>query len=658
MNFLKDNKRLSFLYDNKNIWEYNIQAFVKNNGNETIFEYVLEDGFKITNIAKKYSAFDAYEWVTWFENTGKKPTKIISQLYDCDVSIPFGHAVKKKRTAYYPDPKNGTKIYAPKGSEWKADEFYCDVDALGEFGYSNHIHPGEVKEFKTTGGRSSQAFAPFFHVQHKDVSVVFAIGWTGQWNCFISREEKFINIKTKIEDTHFRLLPNEKIRTSSFVLMRNKGDFADTQNKWRRLIKTEFSLIGSSRRGQYAPLCAGIWGGMSSESVIKRIKTIKGNNLPFEYIWMDAGWYGSSEKESPDEFEGDWGSFTGDWSVNHTHHPDDLLDVRAEIEKAGMKFLLWFEPERVIYSTPIVAEHPEYFIGSPNEGENLILNLGNEQAWQYCFHVLGEKIEQLRIDCYRQDFNFNPLEYWRKNDAWDRQGITEIRHITGMYRLWDKLLERFPHLIIDNCASGGRRIDIETLRRSVPLWRSDFQCPANFPPEVSQMHNMSYATWIPYSGSGSGRDWGDKYRIRSCYAGGLTTNYTFSEKEPFGENPKQIEWIRKYMKEYLKVRPYFAADFYPLTENVSSNEAWSAAQYNRPEQQDGIVQIFKREKSPYPKAVFSLHGLSADKIYIFTDADDNSTFEMSGSYLMEQGFKIEINEKRVAKLFFYCEKQA
>ncbi len=115
------------------------------------------------------------------------------------------------------------------------------------------------------------------------------------------------------------------------------------------------------------------------------------------------------------------------------------------------------------------------------------MNLGDESAWNYCFDTLAELIEKLNLHYYRQDFNILPLPYWRKNDTQDRIGISEIKHIMGLYRLWDALLERFPHLMIDNCASGGRRIDIETLRRSVPLWRSDAQCPANYRCEIAQI---------------------------------------------------------------------------------------------------------------------------------------------------------------------------
>lgn len=171
---------------------------------------------------------------------------------------------------------------------------------------------------------------------------------------------------------------------------------------------------------------------------------------------MDAGWYGSDTKPRPDEFESNWPIHTGDWRIRPLIHLNALKDVSKAAHDSGMKLLLWFEPERVISTTPVAVQHPEYFLASDEEQSgNRLLNLGNPDAWDYCFNTISGNIEELGIDCYRQDFNFSPLSYWRKNDEFDRRGITEIKHINGMYRLWDALLERFPNLIIDNCASGG-----------------------------------------------------------------------------------------------------------------------------------------------------------------------------------------------------------
>ncbi len=113
------------------------------------------------------------------------------------------------------------------------------------------------------------------------------------------------------------------------------------------------------------------------------------------------------------------------------------------------------------------------------------------------------------IDVYRQDFNFEPLSRWQANDTPDRQGISEIEHVEGYLAFFDELRKRFPNLLIDTCASGGRRLDLETLRRAVPLWRSDYPYGAT----PMQMQTYGLSLWVPYFGTSAGSL--DPYTFRS-----------------------------------------------------------------------------------------------------------------------------------------------
>ena len=654
MDFLKNTRRFTFLYDGKEFWDCEMQVQTIAGGDCLTTEYTLPDGLRVTNFVRKYEKYGAYEWVNWFENSSSRPSGILAKLCDCDCELPFEADAPRPWTAYLPDTAKALKVYAPSGSTWKLDEFYCDVDKNEGGRFPNHLFPGEFREYAASGGRSSEERAPFFNISRQEKGVIVAIGWTGQWACRIDRSENAVRIRSGIEETAFRLLPGEKIRTSSIVLMPYDCGYTASQNRWRRLVKEHFSLIGKPGREQYVPFCATVWGGTTTETVLKGVHRIQENGMPFEYVWMDAGWYGGSKAPSHDAFEGDWASYTGDWRVNENIHPDGLRDVAAAIEGAGKKFLLWIEPERVRYNLPIVSEHPEYFIGPPDaQDQNRLLDLGNEAAWQYCYETVADLIETLGMSCYRQDFNMSPLKFWRMNDAADRKGITEIKHIMGLYRLWDALLERFPHLIIDNCASGGRRIDLETLRRSVPLWRSDAQCPANYAPEWAQVHNMTFSVWMPYSGTGTEREWGDVYGLRSAYAAGLTIKYIYSEKEEFGKDPRQVAWVKHYGEEYLKVRPYFSCDFFPLTEPISEKGGWIAWQFDRPEEYDGIVQVFRQVGSPCETACFALGNIQPGKTCTFTDADGGEGVVLTAEELAKNGFRIAIANQRTAKLYFY-----
>lgn len=631
---------------------------VEHNGRITRTVYECKGGLRLTTTVCRYTDYDAIDLVNEWENIGSEPSDIISELYDCDVVLPLPPCEPKLTgRAYLPQEGNAIKLYAPRGSDWSEIEFTCDVDRL----LGNHYlywfeNVGVKKSFFAVGGRSSDAAsAPFFNIKHgkQDVGYIAAVGWTGEWKADLERLEEGILFKSQIKDTHFRILPGEKFRTSSVTLMSYRGTAQDGQNKWRRFVKAHYAPIGKRQLPPTAPFCAGLWGGMSSDGCVERIRTVERERLPFDHYWMDAGWYGAGTQPSPDEYEGDWAQYTGNWEINPTRHPDGLQTVIDEIDKSDKRFLLWFEPERVRRDTPIAKEHPEYLLFLDDNDPNTLLNLGNEQAWQYCYDTLCELIERLHVSVYRQDFNFRPLAYWQAGDtAEDRRGITEIKHINGLYRLWDALLDRFPALLIDNCASGGRRIDVETLRRSVPLWRSDAQCPADPVPEMAQCHALSHSAWMPYSGTGTGRVWFDTYRFRSAYSPALTTNYTFSEKNAFGDDPQALAWLHRMCDEYLRVRPYLTEDVYPLTTPSAAKDVWSAVQYHAPETGSGVVQVFRREHSPYETACFALHALDPAATYTLEDAD-GASFTVDGRELTERGLCLHIEDKRAARIYFY-----
>ena len=654
MEFLKNNKRFSFKLDGINCWETDYSVKINEKENEIVTEYLFDGKLKITNIAKKYPDFNGYEWVNYIENISNVPTGIISELWDCDCAFPIKHEDEFFRTAYIPDSQTATRIFAPKGSLCEIDEFTCDADRMFENYRNNHLRVGKKKNYATKGGRSCEDFAPFFNVHKDGTGYFFAVGWTGQWNAEIERETDRLIFRSKIEDTNFKVLPGEKFHTSSVVVMAYEADVTESHNKWRRFIKKHFSLIGQPGREKHGPLCAKIWGGMKSELVLDRIEKIKKNKFPYEYVWMDAGWYGENTTPSPDEFEGDWYIHVGDWRVSKNIFPNGLEEVSKAIHDAGMKFLLWLEPERAKAMVPAVQDHPEYFLSDGNEkNTNRLLNLGNPEAFEYIKNILVEMIEKLKVDCYRQDFNFYPLDFWRNNDADDRRGITEIKHINGLYKLWDILLDKFPNLLIDNCSGGGRRLDIEMFRRSIPLWRSDFQCAANYDIIGSQCHNISFNTWMPYSGTSTARGY-DEYRIRSSYGAALASDHSFSAKEEYVDIPEKIEFLKKYLKEYLKIRPYFSEDFYSLTQFSDKEDTWCATQFNRPSEKDGMIQVFRREKSPYETATFELCAINENADYLFTDLDGGE-FKISGKALKEKGFEISLKEKRKAKIFVYKE---
>ncbi|MBQ8758969.1 MAG: alpha-galactosidase, partial [Clostridia bacterium] len=412
----------------------------------------------------------------------------------------------------------------------------------------------------------------------------------------------------------------------------------DKYNKFRKLMKNHFSYK-CNRESLFANE---LWGGLPSEEMKKRLGEYKKYGIRFEDIWIDAGWYGRCSK-CDEAFSGDWFKFTGEWDVNTRVHPGLLRDVADSAKECGANLMLWFEPERAVEGTKVPSEHPEWFLKLPGS-DSLLLNYGNKEAFDYIYGVLSYYVKELGLSCYRQDFNIPLDALFKANETENRVGVLEIKHITGMYALWDKLHAEFPNLLIDNCSSGGRRFDIETLRRSIAFFRSDYQCNFNEHSDTLQSHNAGLSKYLPYGGCTS-KTLGDTYAARSSFSpswGAAFYNAVFQSM-----NEEDFKWAKEITEEYRRIRKYMSCNFHNHGAEVFDESAWAIWQYHDDETDSGIVMAFRRAKSPFDNVTLELKELTADKKYAFTNLNDFTEFEGSNK------LKIELPEKKSSVVFEY-----
>ena len=371
------------------------------------------------------------------------------------------------------------------------------------------------------------------------------------------------------ELTHFKLLPGEEIRTPMVVLQFWRGDRLRSQNLWRRWMMAHSMprAEGKLPPPQFVASSSRAYGemiGANEQNQIMHIDRYREEGLKLDYWWMDAGWY--VQKSGWPE--------VGTWEVDPQRFPRGLRPISDYAHSKGMGIVVWFEPERVAAGTWLTKNHPAWILGGEKGG---LLNLGNPEAWSWLLDHVDRMITRERIDWYRQDFNMDPLGFWRDHDAADRQGITEIRHVTGLLTYWDELRRRHPNLKIDCCASGGRRNDVETLRRAVPLWRTD----CAFEPVGTQSHTYGISSWIPYSGTGTVACSGAGY-----YGGGRTpvepyafwSNAAPSLGSGIDLRVKTIDYaaLRRLLGQWRSVAPYYYGDYYPLTPYSLEATDWVA----------------------------------------------------------------------------------
>ncbi len=583
-------------------------------------------GLRVTCEAEVFTDFPAVEWVLYLENTGEADTPVIADIMPLDMTLSVA-----KETACL--------LRHARGSDCKLDDF----EPL-----ETPLPPGASTELAAHLGRSSNHTLPFFNLVTGDCGVIGAIGWTGGWKAVFARnDEGETSLRAGMTHTRLRLHPGERIRSPRIALLFWQGDPLRGHNLWRRFVLAHHSpRVGGEL--QQAPISNAVWGENLTANQLAKIRWLRDHDLPIEMFWIDAGWHGDAEfRENSTVFNSDWWRNVGNWWPNPTTYPDGLAPIGQAAREAGMGFLLWFEPERVFADTHFTREHPEWLLGPI--GGNYLLNLGLPEACEALTELVSALIADGGITCYRQDFNTDPAPFWEAADEPERIGMTEIRYIEGLYAYWDALLARHPGLLIDNCSSGGRRIDLEMMSRSIALWRSDFQCWPDFDVTSQQAQTQGLAPWVPLSTGCCDRP--DTYAFRSALGPGIVMTTNLFEPLPTEHFP--VDWERERLGELKRLRPYFLGDFYPQVGWSLSHEVWAAWQFDRPDLGEGAVIAFRRPESPYPALQAVLQGLEAGASYELRDLDSGEATLLSGDMLMTEGLRLTIADQPGTKVLVY-----
>ncbi len=585
-------------------------------------------GLVVRCVAVEYSDFPTVEWTLWFKNAGTADTPILEKILALDATWDRGgrgefllhHAVGSPA---------GKSDYGP---------------------LQTGLKPGASRRITAAGGRPTNSDWSYFNLEWPGEGLILAVGWPGQWAAEFARDGgRGIRIRAGQETTRFKLLPGEEVRSPLIVLQFWRGgDWIRAQNVWRRWMMAHGMPRpgGKLPRPQFVASSSRAYGemiGANAENQIMHIDRYLEEGLKIDYWWMDAGWY-VQERGWPQ---------LGTWEIDPKGFPKGFKPISDHAHSRGVKILVWFEPERVAEGTWLAKNRPEWLLGKP--GGDRLLYLGNPDAWRWLVEHVDGLITGQGIDLYRQDFNFDPLDYWRSNDAPGRRGITEIKHVMGYLAYWDELRRRHPEMLIDSCASGGRRNDIETMRRSVPLWRSDYA----FEAIGHQCMTWGISLWLPYHGTGTVACDNAPY-----YGGGPTpvqpyafwSNAAPSLGSGIDIRIKEIDYaaLRRLVAQWRRLSEYYYGDFYPLIPYSQDPAAWMAWQFDVPESGEGAIQVFRRTESFHESARLRLRGIDPEARYALTDLDDpQAAVEFDGREALEKGILFRIDEKPGARVYVY-----
>ena len=577
--------------------------------------------------AVAYSDFPVVEWTLYFKNTGKQRTPILTDILSTD-------------TGFQCPEKGEYTLHRHRGDFNTADSYEP---------FDEPLKAGTTRHITNTNGRPTQSEFPYWNIEwpSKDGKssdgLIFVVSWSGQWKAdFVRNKKNGLQLRAGQETARFYLEPGEEVRTPMTVLQFWKGNRLHAQNVWRAwMIVHNIPRPGGSLP-PLPQLCAcsshqfGEMINANTENQKLFVDKYAEHGIKLDYWWMDAGWYPNKTG---------WTN-TGTWEVDTERFPKGLREISDYARKQNVKTIVWFEPERVTEDTWIMNTHPEWVLPfsklKPGEKKWGLLNLGDPKVRKWLTNHVDKLITKQGIDLYRQDYNIDPLPFWQANDTDpDRQGITEIRHVKGYFAYWDALRKRHPNMLIDSCASGGRRNDLETLRRAVPLLRSDYIME----PVGNQCHTYTLAQWFPFYGTGTSKT--STYEIRSTLCPGFIACWD--------QRDETIDHalFKRLVDQWRSYGKYYFGDFYPLTRYSLANDQWIAWQFDCPETGEGMVEVFRRAESIYETARLPLEALDPAAGYTVTNIDGGTDRTLDGKELRERGLEVKIGEKPGTAIFVY-----
>ena len=599
-------------------WRFTVSAPAENGrGGEAYTVTGLHPGgLELTVEGTFYEAFATFEYTVYLKNGGSADSPVISDF--CALTGPLGDLHLGK-----------ADIYCSVGSH----------DAAEDFTPMKIKNPAKPHTFTGVGGRPSDAWMPFFNLCGETCGLILGVGWTGQWQTELRVKDGTADITVKQQSFEAYLTPGETVRTplTSLTVYEEpnpvKGwnvfrgwllECVYPENLPRLLNDLDVLFVSHTRTAEEIKNDV-------AEYDPALLKTV-------DNFWMDAGWYEGCKET--------WSDGNGYWTAAPERFPGGIGEISDLAASHGCGLVLWYEPERLVHGSRLYEagqQHPQWIIDTEpaaEDNDRILWNLADDGARRYLADYIAKTLKDNGVAIYRQDFNIEPLEKWEYADAnyyGGRTGICENHYVTGLYAYLDTLLEAVPGLVIDNCASGGRRLDLEMTRRSIPLWRSDYNCV--YRPDTinaTQAHTFGLSFWQPLNGVNI--YYFSEYGARSSiYYGNLFT-YDSCLTEYFGALDAERELMKK--------------NFFPIFCGGVDLRKITAMQYG--DETAGEVLIYKHEKAPDGVYDVAFSGLApaAEYAVYSVDSPENVIF-MTGEELMCKKYDLILPEGEKALIVKY-----
>lgn len=341
----------------------------------------------------------------------------------------------------------------------------------------NTVHKG-IQGFESRRGASGHTENPFLMFfdkgSNEDYGNVYGISLVYSGNHrFIMEREMFetVRVQAGINPFNFRfkLSKDETFVTPEAVMVYSPDGFAKMSHTFHKLYRTR--LCRGKWRDKVRPILINNWEGTYFDFTKEKLLAIAdaASKIGVELFVLDDGWFGKRDNDD---------CSLGDWYENKEKLGGTLCELAGEMNKRGLKFGLWFEPEMISPDSDLYRAYPDWAISVPNMEphlgrQQLILDYTRKEVREYIIDRMTEILGGANIEYVKWDMNRNMSDVYSLNLSPDCQGEFYHRYILGLYDVLERITTAFPDVLFEGCSGGGGRNDAGMLYYMPQNWASD-----------------------------------------------------------------------------------------------------------------------------------------------------------------------------------------
>ena len=339
------------------------------------------------------------------------------------------------------------------------------------------LHMGK-QGLSSNRGVTSHQEHPFIalldHTASYDSGRVYGINFIYSGS-FIADVEKsqFNNLRAVMginpENFCWKLEPDQTFDTPQAVLVYSDSGLNAMSRTFHDLYRDH--LIRSPYKKSNRPILINNWEAtyfdFNTDKLIDIAREASKDGI--EMLVMDDGWFG---KRNFDD------NSLGDWTVNENKIQGGLKHLVDEVNKLGMKFGIWFEPEMISPDSDLYRAHPDWAIQIPGREpgmsrQQLVLDITRKEVEDHTYESVAKILRSANIEYVKWDMNRQLTDIGSADLPADRIGEFYHRYVLAVYRLQERLITEFPKLLLENCSGGGARFDPGMFFYSPQIWCSD-----------------------------------------------------------------------------------------------------------------------------------------------------------------------------------------